>query len=317
MYLAPLEVELIRVLTAASSHMTAVLQLMNWAEQEHVKPPDLGPEFDVKPLLENGFLSKQRVLSCCPGMAPFLDQGIEYITVRHQIVTRVPRLMAVLSLADNAGHDVYRKETWMQQLLSMHSRAMTVDAKNDEDWDAVCKAMLRGEHEFPIEVGAVVKFVRHFSGGSHAPFLNELDAWSKALNVKRMLAGSLFTDVSACSVFREHPMFGLAIIKSSMACSQKYVLHGKAHLWSGADFASIAKRAPEVAIVAIMQQRARTYLQELGVDRASYELLLGTFDMRLVEFVGKKKTRQAGRNTRSSRTSARTSWRTCGARTVR
>ena len=143
--LAPLDVESVRVLTSASSHMTAVLRLVNHAANAKIKPPELDPDFDIKMLLdEHGFLSKTRVLACCPGMAEYCEDGILYTVVRNQVAALCPRLMAALSKADNAAHDVFRKETWLQCLLSMHSKAIAIDATTDEDWEEICKSIVKG-----------------------------------------------------------------------------------------------------------------------------------------------------------------------------
>ena len=143
--LAPLEVELMRVLTSASSHMTAALRLVNYAGVAPVIPPDLGPAYDITPLLDNGKLSKQRVIQCCPGIEEYLEQGIEYLKIRYQLVALCPQLMSVLSEADNASHDTYRQETWLQQLLSIHARARQVDACTDDDWNKIAQQLGMGK----------------------------------------------------------------------------------------------------------------------------------------------------------------------------
>ncbi len=83
-------------------------------------------------------------------MEGHLELGIEHMCVRHQIATLCPKLMAVLSLADNAGHGVYRKEAWMQELLSMHAKAVARDAKTDDAWNAIVKAQARGRQACAI-----------------------------------------------------------------------------------------------------------------------------------------------------------------------
>ena len=46
-FLAPIDVESVRVLTAASSHMTAVLNLVNHAGKAKINTPDLDAEFSM------------------------------------------------------------------------------------------------------------------------------------------------------------------------------------------------------------------------------------------------------------------------------
>ena len=295
-FLAPADVEVVRVLTAGSSHMTAVLNLVNHSDKAKITPPDLDPdEFDISALLdEHGFLSKSRVLSCCPGMKEFCQNGIVYTCVRHQVAALCPRLVSALSLADNAGHDVFRKETWLGELLSMHAKAMAIDANCEEDWANICKAMVKGKQDPPIEVEMVAKYVEKFSGGTDAPFLHELDGYSKCLSVKRDLPGELFRDIGGSKILQEHPLLGLAIVKSSMSCTRQTVVNGKARLFSSHDIMMLEKRRDDIEAASNLQSLVRSYLLSLGVERQSYEFVLGCFDTRLAEFVNNKKV-QSGR----------------------
>ena len=108
--LVPLDTAVVRVLTGASSHMTAVLRLVNHAASHPVVAPDLGEGFQLEKILDEGKLSHVKVLKLCPGMGEYLEQGIMYMVIRHQLVELCPKLISVMSAADNAGHDVYRKE---------------------------------------------------------------------------------------------------------------------------------------------------------------------------------------------------------------
>ena len=55
----------------------------------------------------------------------------------------------------------------------------------------------------------------------------------------------------------------------------------------------LEKRRADIEAASNLQSIARSYLQSLGVDRQSYEFVLGCFDTRLAEFVNKKS--QSGR----------------------
>ena len=142
--LAPIDPDVIKVLTAASSHMTAALRLVNHAGECAVSAPDLGAEYDLTPLLDNDKLSKSKVERICPGISEFLRDGISYFTVRYPLVEQCPLLMKILSTSDNAGHDTFRKETWLQLLMSLHAKATASRASTDEDWVRVGKATMRG-----------------------------------------------------------------------------------------------------------------------------------------------------------------------------
>ena len=50
------------------------------------------------------------------------DEGIEYIVIAWQVTDLCPKLMQVLSEADNANHATYRKETALQTMMNLHNR---------------------------------------------------------------------------------------------------------------------------------------------------------------------------------------------------
>ena len=52
--------------------------------------------------------------------------------------------MKILYTSDNAGHATFRKETWLQLLMSLHAKATASQASTDEDWVRVDKATMRG-----------------------------------------------------------------------------------------------------------------------------------------------------------------------------
>ena len=93
--------------------MTAALRLVYHSGETAVTPPDLGPDFDVSPLLDNGKLSKAKVETWCPGISDYLDSGINYFTIRYPLVELCPSLMKVFSTSDNAGQDTFRKGSWL------------------------------------------------------------------------------------------------------------------------------------------------------------------------------------------------------------
>ena len=144
--LAPLDPDTIKVLTAASSHMTAALRLVNYAGECAMVAPDLGSEYDISLLLDNGKLSKAKVEQTCPGISEYLRDGISYFTVRYPLAELCPSLMKILSASDNAGHDTFRKESWLQLLMSLHAKATASEASTEEDWTRVGKATMRGTY---------------------------------------------------------------------------------------------------------------------------------------------------------------------------
>ena len=116
-----------------------------------------------------------------PCIAEFLQHGIKYIVVRHQIAALCTELITILSEGDNADHDVYRKDTWLVHLLNCHAKAIARDAKTDDDWQKIVRAMCRGKHDMQINMNDAARVVQHFSGGADAPCLKELQNFGNTL----------------------------------------------------------------------------------------------------------------------------------------
>jgi hypothetical protein len=94
--LAPYQPELLTAASAAGSHTTAVLQLLDYAASNNVKCPD--PQFDD--LCQNGVLSPARIFAKQPSIGKAVSRGtIEYLHVNAEIVELCPDLMRLLSEA--------------------------------------------------------------------------------------------------------------------------------------------------------------------------------------------------------------------------
>ena len=180
--LAPIQPELLRVVTGAGSHTTAVLKLISAADTSRV--PDCT---DVdEHLAVNGFLCKARILKHCPSFAAPLQTGIEYFIVRWQLADKCPSLMRILSESDNAKHDNYQKEFVIQTMFNLHRRAVEAHAECDDDFKAVAKRVTRGHGpSFARNVECYTDFVRQHSGGPTMPLLVELHEFIKTLKVER------------------------------------------------------------------------------------------------------------------------------------
>ncbi len=81
-----------------------------------------------------GFLSRQRIVEKCPSIEEALNSGLTYTILRWQIVELCPELMRLLSEADNAKHDTFRKETRLQTMLNIHARAIACSATAEAEF---------------------------------------------------------------------------------------------------------------------------------------------------------------------------------------
>ena len=182
--LPPYAPELLTAATAAGSHTTAVLRLLDWAEKVKVPCPDDA----YNELCEGGFLSTPKIVAKQPSFKAPLQDGIEYTHIRWELVAMVPQLMRVLSQSDNAKHTVFCRESPMQTMLAIHRRAVTQGAKSTKDWNKIAEACARGlGTEFIADVKAQAMFVEKLSGGVDGAYLKDLDSYWKTLRLQRNL----------------------------------------------------------------------------------------------------------------------------------
>lgn len=209
--------EAMRVLTGAGSHTTAMLRLVDWCGEHDVKLP---AGIELENLGVGGLLSKQRILELCPSMSPALDSGLKFTVVRHQIADRCPGLMALLSEADNAKHDTFRKESSIETLFNIHRRAMQMKAKTEKDFLKVADVVSRGHNStFKKDVQLYSEFVRAYSGGETKIFLVEIDKFCKTLKTSREVAPDFFRDVGRVNMVRVRMPRTLAQPRNPRKCN--------------------------------------------------------------------------------------------------
>lgn len=286
--LAPYESELLTHVTAAGSHTTAVLRLVDYCEHNNVA---VCPGKEFEPLSINGYLSKQRILEKCPSMKEALEKGLAYTHIRWEIVVLCPALMRILSEADNAKHTVYNKETPLQTMFHIHRRAIERNAKTDEEWADIAKTCSRGlGSDNATAIVDQALFVKSCSGGVDKPFLIEFNEYYKTLRVQRDLPSDFLRDVSKVKAMH-CPLHVVGLVKSSMNAPERFVFGGKVKLFTTADLNSINnKNSSKVLQAHALQVEFRDLGAKLGVTLTSaWHRHLGATDGRFCMHVHDKK----------------------------
>ena len=107
----------------------------------------------------------QRIIERCPSIEEPMQEGLRYTHVRHQILTKVPRLLELLSEVDNAKHDTFRQEGPVETMLHVHQRAKRMNAQTDEQFAQVIVAVSRGHKEsFRVTVDHIAQYVCKYAG---------------------------------------------------------------------------------------------------------------------------------------------------------
>ena len=284
--LAPCHVELLRIFTGAGSHTTAMLRIAAHADGTNIKSCSGVDDH----LGKNGYLCKSRILEVCPTLAEPLKTGIRYFIVRWQVADACPKLMRILSEADNAKHDNNQKESQLQTMLNVHRRALELGASTDDDFKDVAKRVARGHGpEFTHDVACYCDFVRQYSGGPSKPFLVDLHDFTKTLKVERAVHPEFFRDVSKVD-FVQGASYMLALVKASVASPEQYVKFGKARIFSHCDIASVIGALNSQAMNAVrIMTEARDLACQMDIhDTAAWARIKGQLDVRLVMHIHNK-----------------------------
>ena len=139
-------------------------------------------------LTNNGKLSVEKCTTLCPTLREAMT-GLQWVKVKHEVLSAMPELAAFLSEAGNAGSGIAREHTVTQVMLQVHQKAMTHNmATGDCQWDKVASAIERQHIGMQGQVRDLVAYVAAWSGGSVPIFLQELDAFAKTLAVRRRLS---------------------------------------------------------------------------------------------------------------------------------
>ena len=154
-------VEDIKILTVAGSHTTTAIRIVDSAEKQRIRTIDA-----LKHMCVNGFLSRAKILETTPSLVAPASTGMRYTIARKQIVKLCPRMMRILSEADNAKHSNDQKQTPIQTMFNIHRRATGQKAGTDAEWAQVVQQVSRSQDDaFLLDAKCYADFVREYSGG--------------------------------------------------------------------------------------------------------------------------------------------------------
>ena len=192
--------------------------------------------------------------------------------VKWQIVMECPSLMDVLSEADNAKHDTFRKESALQTLFNIHQRCMTHE---DADPKRIGQLVARSKDagDFKNLVGNLIDFVMNFSGGKQPHLLQEMEEFSKQLALCREVPLPFYGLMSKLPL-RQAPLYVIALVKATMACPEKYMCQGQPKIFGQTDLNMISGRlAQHVKQACTIMKKARGFLKAAGIPENDLSLI--------------------------------------------
>ena len=199
--LAICDIDELEILTGRGSHGTAALRCAKFGAK--ATNPKLANE--------DGNISVAKLTELQPSLAEPLSKGCPYDVVPAELVLACPRLMEVLSRAGNAGNNVYREVTVLQQCNRLH--ALVSSNPQASENDIVRQACIGVGAEFAEDAKKLLGFVKAWSGGLGGTILQSLEAYERTLVVKRKIYASDLASLAALDLFAA-PKYVPAMVKA-------------------------------------------------------------------------------------------------------
>lgn len=282
------------IITVAGSHTTSALRTIDMADTQDIKAIAA-----LKHLARtDGCLSKQQILEKAPSLLQPTTEGIPYTIARKQIVKRCPRMLEVLSQADNAKHTNAQKETATQTMLNLHRQAVLKNATTDADWAKIAKQAARAHNkEFVQAAEHYAAFVRQYSGGKHPVILHLIDSHMKSFGEIREIPSEFYRDLSRIDLPHGAVYIAAMVMATSTAHESYCRQGGKARVFASEDILSIINpktnkfnvQAALKIMIEAMGIADRAKLKE-SADPSRWAILQSMLFMNLVMHVHNKKS---------------------------
>ena len=244
-------------------------------------------------LTSDGYLKFEKIAARCKGIAAALDNGMPQVyVVRKEIADLVPDVMRILSEGDNAKHDSFQKESFVQTMHNIHRRIQNLRPSTDLHFSRIAMQVSRarsGSHHVEAAL-AYTEFVRHYAG-QRKGLLCEIENYIRTLVVSREVPFELFRDLARLQLV-DQPLYVVALVKATMNCHKSFTKTGVARVFMPPDLSSITgSNAARVRQATKIQIEARRIVSTLGVmDCSAAVRAIGDLDCRLVWLVHEKKT---------------------------
>ena len=285
-FLAPVDVYQDEyVMSVTCSHRVAAMRCVENGcnHEEHL-------EENKGQLTNNGKLSVEKCTTLCPTLREAMT-GLQWVKVKHEVLSAMPELAAFLSEAGNAGSGIAREHTVTQVMLQVHQKAMTNQmATGDCQWDKVASAIERQHIGMQGQVRDLVAYVAAWSGGSVPIFLQELDAFAKTLAVRRRLSPFIMGALAKVKM-SQSPEFITACVLAMLASPTTYTnATGESTLINGSEVHSISeKHKTKVLQASKIIKSAREWAREVKLPKALATRTMGDLQQRLVMHVLNKR----------------------------
>ena len=286
-HLAPLNEDLMRILTVVNSHTSAALRIVRFADTQCIRCVR-GCESELAGD-DPAWISQDAILARCPSLREPSQHGILYTVIYWPVVEQCPGLMEILAESDHAKHSVYCRGTAIQTLMKIHRLAVITG--DNADYVLISKLAARGQSpQFQDDCHHYAAFVRNYSGGDSGSFLHEIDAFAKTLPVSQVVPAEFFGKLAAVQ-FSQAQHVIIAMVKATISGPEKCKQGGVMRVFNKDDLKNLkGTLKPEALRAEALMKHAREFagVACCNIDHPRIVSYIGQLDVSLVLHVFKK-----------------------------
>ncbi|CAK0858078.1 unnamed protein product [Prorocentrum cordatum] len=236
-------------------------------------------------LSTDGALCRAKVAALSPSYDKSLSTGIPWFVIRHQVASAIPELPDFLSEAGNIGHGNHRKQTHVQAMLAVHSKAMkNMAVHGDYKLDAIARSVEAQMTHMEGQIRDIGEFVIQWGGGSTPINLECIEEYSKVLSFRRELPNALIRGLATLQ-FTQCPDYVVAVVKASLSAPDNFCKGSVAKLFNTSDISNISRKRAETLAAQEKMVAAKQWLRQFrgdGTSAGDAARLYGNFQVRLV-----------------------------------
>ena len=294
-FLAPVDRQRASDMSVSASHRVAALRCVLAGARHEGKPDHHG---NSDKLTHNGKLSLEKCLQVCPSFKEALE-GFPWCRVKREVADALPDLPSFFSEACNAGHGIAKEHTKTQVLIQIHQKAShNYMSTGEYHWDKVAAAIERTHIPLQGQVKEMAAYVAQWSGGVVPVFLEELDAFAKALPHRKDISPQSLGLLAQVQL-AQCPEYITSCVMAMLAAPASFTVNGVSTLLTGADVHAIAEKHKKACIEATkLIRQARRWTASAGMSEGDIIKVMGDMQVRMVMHIHGKKVR--GRKTYKS-----------------
>ncbi len=199
----------------------------------------------------DGKLSLARIKELDSDFGVAIEEGIEYSVIHRAVAEEWPDFVKLVQEAGNASSGVAKGDTWMHNLLRVHSFAKDAAALgNPPDWDRVHDQCLRSKPTHAHDIPELLTFVQKWSGGLECPiFLKMVQEYCRYVPVQRVVRGWFFKSLNDLELGTgKGGMLRAALLMAMAGCRESHCnAANEANLYKASDVQSMGKSHKELA----------------------------------------------------------------------